>query len=489
MSRSSRLSSAISLIALSTTIAGCATPQSSGIREVKQVGDVGLATRAMAALSSENIPLAIDLAERAVAKTPNDAGFRALLGSAYFAGGRFASAEAAYKDSLTIYSNQPQVVLKLALVEIAQGKTVEAVEFLGEARDVINAADYGLALALAGHTAEAIPVLQSAARADGADARVRQNLALAYALAGEWTQARTIAAQDVPAAQLDARIQQWMQFAAPRKASDQVASLIGVTPAAVDPGQPVRLALNQPDTRQAEATPAPAPQVQVAEAIPAPQPPPVQVARAPQPQVAQAAPAPVPQPQVAPVVPAPQPQVAVAAPPPPAPVPQFVEAAAVPPAPPPPRPAPVVAEADSPAPVTMALIAAASKAQAAVETFFGVKPAPAAKPAKPRRVAAAPRPTVRNGKSAAVVQIGAYRSADRVTVAWNTAARKYVALKAYMPMSARFASPKGIFYRLSVKGFASTGEAQALCAQLRRSGGKCFVRNFAGDTPVQYASI
>ena len=44
------------------------------------------------------VPTAIDLAERAVAKTPDDAGFRALLGNAYFAGGRFASAEAAYKD-------------------------------------------------------------------------------------------------------------------------------------------------------------------------------------------------------------------------------------------------------------------------------------------------------------------------------------------------------------------------------------------------------
>ena len=151
----------------------------------------------------------------------------------------------------------------------------------------------------------------------------------------------------------------------------------------------------------------------------------------------------------------------------------------------------------------MALLAAATKAeavaakaQAAVETFFGAKPAPAAKPAKaaklakPRRIAAAaPRPAIRHGKSSAVVQIGAYRAANRVTVAWNAAARKYAPLKAYMPMSARFASPKGVFYRLSVKGFASTAEAQALCAQLRRSGGKCFVRNFAGDMPVQYAAL
>jgi hypothetical protein len=55
-------------------------------------------------------------------------------------------------------------------------------------------------------------------------------------------------------------------------------------------------------------------------------------------------------------------------------------------------------------------------------------------------------------------------------------------------MSARFASPKGTFYRLSVRGFDSLGEANGLCNSLRRQGGSCFVRNVAGDAPVQYAS-
>src|SRR5689334_24530765 len=42
--------------------------------------------------------------------------------NAYFAAGRFASAETAFKDALTINPAQPQVILKLALVQIAQGK-------------------------------------------------------------------------------------------------------------------------------------------------------------------------------------------------------------------------------------------------------------------------------------------------------------------------------------------------------------------------------
>ena len=98
-------------------------------------------------------------------------------------------------------------------------------------------------------------MLEAAARKPGADATVRQNLALAHALAGDWTEARTIAAQDVPADKLDARIQQWMQLASPKKPADQVAALVGVTPAAVDHGQPVRLALRKPDTMMAQAAP------------------------------------------------------------------------------------------------------------------------------------------------------------------------------------------------------------------------------------------
>jgi hypothetical protein len=71
--------------------------------------------------------------------------------------------------------------------------------------------------------------------------------------------------------------------------------------------------------------------------------------------------------------------------------------------------------------------------------------------------------------------------------AWNGTAAKYGMLKAYMPMSARFASPKGVFYRLSVRGFASDSEARNLCMSLRRQGGNCFVRNVAGDAPVNIA--
>jgi len=95
---------------------------------------------------------------------------------------------------------------------------------------------------------------------------------------------------------------------------------------------------------------------------------------------------------------------------------------------------------------------------------------------------------VRHGTSNAVVQIGAYGSAQRVAAAWNTAAQRYSVLRAYAPMSARFNGPKGLVYRLSVQGFADVREASLLCSSLRRAGGSCFVRTVAGDAPVQFAS-
>ncbi len=446
MSKPFRVGSAASFVVLATMLAGCATSQKQTGFGGRANGEVGLATRALMALNANDIPTAINFAERAVEKTPDDAGFRALLGNAYFAAGRFRSAESAYKDSLAIYANQPQVVLKLSLVEVALGKNEEAVGFLQAGQSVIDPADYGLALALAGRNSDALRVLENAARAQGADARVRQNLALAHAFAGDWTQARTVAAQDVPANQLDARIQQWMQLAKPARPVDQVAALVGVTPAAQDQGQPTRLALRKSETRVAEAAQAPAP---------------VPVVEAPQPQVAEAVPASVPAPQ-----------------------PQFVEAA-------PPAPTPLALPVDAGAP---AIAETAFETPSPVVASPAPRKAPAAKSARLRKAAAqAERAPVRNaalrrGNSAVVVQLGAFGSPDRVLTAWNSAARKYGALRSYMPMSARFSSQRGVFYRLSVRGFGSLGEAKALCSSVRRAGGSCFVRNFAGDTPVQYAS-
>ena len=470
-----RSSRTVSAFLLASMLAGCATTQPKTSFGGRTDADLGAATKALLALNANDPATAIDFAEKAVAKNPDDAGFRGLLGNAYFKAGRFASAESAYKDALTLYSNQPQVILKLALVETALGKKDEAVAFLQAGRGVLDASNYGLALTLAGRPSEAIPVLEAAAREQGADATVRQNLALAHALAGDWTEARTIAAQDVPANQLDGRIHQWMQLASPKKASDQVAALTGVTPAASDQGQPIRLALRKTDTMMAQAAPVPVAPKFVAVSAP--------IAAAP---VTEAAP--VAQP-IAAVV-APQPQVAQA---PPAPTPNFVEAeipapaldaipaVAVAPVAPKPSLNPIVAEASLPLPVAM-LAAAAREVPAVVKAFMPKKPAVAVHHAKARPVV---RPRV--GPGDAIVQLGSYRSPQSVDVAWNKLTRRHPALRAYLPLRARFNSPKGTFYRLSIQGFGTQREAIARCELLKSHGGQCFVRPFAGDAPVQIA--
>lgn len=443
MLKSHRLGTALTAVSAIAMVTACAGPSRSGPRSASIFGgkvdtsNIALATRAQAALASNDIENAVSLAERAVENTPSDAGFRALLGNCYLAAGRFASAEAAYRDSLSLVPMQSNVVLKLVLVQIGLGKYDEAKLLLDEARGVVDPSDAGLALALAGDPQAAIAILEPVAREVGADARTRQNLALAYAFAGDWTQARTVAAQDVPADQLDARIDQWMALTKPARASDQLASFIGIQPVAGDPGQPVRLALHKgEDVREAAAQPAEQP---------------LQVEQAAQSVTVELPPATPATPQAE----------------------AIALAASEPAAPPPPYVAPEpVQHAD----VTSAAVIREAR--------------PALSPAAVRLSDAVVKPGKRTakGKSGAVVQIGAYSSRERIAAAWNKASGKHAALKQYVPVTARFDGAQGTVYRLSVKGFANEREAVSLCSSLKRAGRDCFVRNVSGDAPVQFAS-
>jgi len=441
MSKPIHWGEALTAVGLVAALAGCSgkmagtNSASSSYAKVDR-SKIGLATRAQAALAANDLATALNFAESAVEYRPQDAAFRALLGNIYLASGRFASAEATYSDSLSLSGAQPQVVLKLALTQIALGRHEQASGLLASAQSMLDPTDLGLALALAGRADQAVAVLEPAARAIGADARTRQNLALAYALGGDWQAARTIAAQDIPADQLDARIDQWLNLAKPGQRGAQIAALIGVTPAASDPGQPVRLALGGAPARVAVAAPA----VAVVPVAP--------VSFVPAPPAAQA------------VVPYAEPT-AVA----------VIEAPAAPIV-----PVAAIAVVEPVAPVAVALRT----------------PRPALTPAAARlsqslpelRRAALPR----TGRSRAVVQLGAYDKRSYIAGAWDRLSSKHGALKSFVPVTARFDSAKGTFYRLSVKGFASDRDAVQLCAGLKRSGAKCFVRAAYNDAPVQLAS-
>jgi cell division septation protein DedD len=127
----------------------------------------------------------------------------------------------------------------------------------------------------------------------------------------------------------------------------------------------------------------------------------------------------------------------------------------------------------------------APAAFAMMSSSFAPAPEPAA---APKKAPARPAAKKASGDSKAVVQLGAYSSAERVSVAWERLTKKYPVLANYSPMRARFDSPKGTVWRLSIQGFDSQREAIAQCHTLRNRGGNCFVRSSAGDSPVQFAS-
>jgi len=202
---------------------------------------------ANAAVQKGDNEAALGHAEKAVELSPNDVGYRMLLADLYLKGGRFQSAETTFADVLALDPSNQRAALSIALARIALGRTGEAIAQLDELSRTASPADVGLAFALAGEARRAIEMLEPAARAEGATARTRQNLALAYALAGDWQKARLTAAQDVSPAELGNRLQHWAGLASPGQPGAQVAALLGVTPAASDAGQPTRLALARPE--------------------------------------------------------------------------------------------------------------------------------------------------------------------------------------------------------------------------------------------------
>lgn len=215
------------------------------------------AERARTALVKRRWDRAVRESEIAVADAPADGEHRRLLGVAYLRAGRFTSAATAFEDALTLRHDDHAAALDLALTQVALGQWDSARATLAAHAGGIAAPDRGLALALAGDLPGALQVLMPAARLPDADAKTRQNLAFTLALAGQWPQARALAAYDLPADAVDRRLATWAALAQPRAASDQVAALLGITPAS-DPGFPVALALVAPAPIAVAAPPPPA---------------------------------------------------------------------------------------------------------------------------------------------------------------------------------------------------------------------------------------
>jgi len=451
---------AASSLVLGLTMIGC-TPASTSYRPTAtsaksakaEGGAAKFYVNAQATSQQGNHSEALTLAEKAVELSPRDTGYRMLLADLYLKNGRFTSAESAFADLLTLDPGNSRATLSIALAQIAQGKTGDALTVLEALSATAAPADVGLAFALAGQPQRAIEMLEPAARAPNANGRVRQNLALAYSIAGDWQKARVIAAQDVAPAELDARLQHWASFAQPSAPHTQVAALLGVT-AAQDAGRPARLAL----------APAATDPIAYAQANVL-----VAAVGGPEEQIVQtSAEATIEAPAYQPAQ-----QAAV-----------FAEAA--------PAPAPVGVPA-SPAPASgvqeVSGMQFAAAVQSLVETPTPTRvSAPVA--SAPIRAFEPKKPVKKRVRGAGrfVVQIGAYRNAVQVEKAWAQAQRRY-RFGDSAPLSTKISIPgKGTFHRLAIAGFETPVDAARACQSIRAKQGVCFVRATAGDAPVQWAS-
>ena len=269
MTKRTLLTLGASALLLGGTAIGIASASDRNAADAKIAA--GNAAKAGKALARHNPAAAVAAAEGAVALQPHQADYRVLLGQSYLAAGRFVSARGAFADALSLSPTNAKAALNLVLAQIATGDWSAARRTLDEHGATITLADRGLALALAGDPNGAVQLLTQAARAPDATAKVRQNLALSLALSGQWPAARAVAAVDVAPGDLDARLEQWATFARPHAASDQVASLLGVTPVE-DGGQPAGLALTSEPTTAVAAVATPVPPAPVAVAATDPQP-------------------------------------------------------------------------------------------------------------------------------------------------------------------------------------------------------------------------
>lgn len=402
------------------------------------------AAQAEAAIARGKGDKAVAAAEAAVLAAPQDGATRALLGAAYIEAGRFASAAAALSDAMELGDTSGRTVLTYSLTLSALGRYAEAQTVLARHERDLDAADYGLAITLAGSPQQGVEVLSSALKYGENTPKLRQNLAYAFALKGDWRSARLVAAQDLAADQVDARLGEWAQMSLPQMSIQRVAALLGVT-AKADSGQPAELALanfRTPNQLAAEdgatdAAPAATPAVAgaavadndfelpAADAIDTEMPASLRMAQA------EAAPGPV-------------------------------AVSSTPAAPRIALPAPVVERA--PARVAVA----APKPTA--------KPPVAAKPAPAFRAAFVRKP------GAYSVQLGSYASASGASDAWTRFQKRHPALKGAERVVTRAVVNGKTYYRVAAAGF-DRASAAGFCGLVRKGGGGCLAYATARTLP------
>lgn len=460
MKRKALSNLAASSLIVATSMVGC-TGQALHTQAGASAGKLAAMADAQArdaekALAAKDAAKAIQIAEAAVAASPDKAEYRTLLGRAYLMDGRFASARTAFEDAMTLGATDSRSIVNLALIHVAQGNKTDAQRMLNQHINQLTAADYGLAMAMAGNPDDAIRVLSQAIHAPTAGAKERQNLAYAYALSGQWTEARQVAALDLAPVDAAKRVLSWAQGAEPGAESQRVIAMMGVAPRSDDAGLPVRLALGA-------NLPAP---VQMADAAPSTDftPAPLE----PTPEESAPAPAPAPAPAFAT-----QDEAKVI-------VPEFIPA---------PRKPMRVAVA---APKALAAPAQDASGQAPLSPLLRLAPTDRLMKATVpgARTVALWQPVNAAKGSTWVVQLGAFSSPQAAKTGWNTAVRGNEKLGLFPQLITQANVNGRNYHRVAIAGFGDRAGAVRLCDSVRAQGGSCFVRMGGPEAaPVHWAKL
>lgn len=415
----------VAVPAMTATAAGAGSTSKEFAKKATPEKAFQWAKKAEQAIAKGKNDRALQLAELSVEAEPQNRDYRALLARIYMAKGRFVSAERTLMDVMELGQLDPRTVISLALCRIAQGNTESAISLIDANRSILPVSDYGLTLALAGRSGEAIGILTDAVRTDSASSRTRQNLALAYALDGRWRDARVMASQDMAQDDVNQRIAEWAQFVQPGAHTLRVAGLLKVRPDMSDTGQPVRLALNG------------------------------------------AAPAALAMMDMAPAAPAFYSLSSDS---------QAVELAAVEPKLVPESAGFAAVETD----VTAAQMAPAEPKIDAPLIRASVVPVKLAMADVP-----ASKPVPVGGSY--LVQVGAFSSTASAQAAWNKYSAKFGALRGFKSASSKVTVNGRKLTRLAAVGFENAGRAGAVCKQIKSQGGACFVVPNKGSQSIRMA--
>ncbi|MET0587083.1 MAG: SPOR domain-containing protein [Novosphingobium sp.] len=354
------------------------------------------------------------------------ASLRVALGQTYMKAGRFESAITAFNDALELGDQSPRTALSLALANIAIGRNDEAVAILNDWQGQLQAADAGLAYALAGEARRGTAILTDAARSTAPTAQTRQNLAYSLALEGRWREARIVMSQDLAPELINDRIGQWAELTSAGNPRLRIAAMLGA-PVRTDAGQPERLALVAPSVQPQAATPVEATTDYATLAAEAP-----------------VAPAAV---------------LATAEPTP--------EAA----------PAPVAA--------TQEFAAASVQPGFVSMPVIQTLPAQAAKQPRAARVARTERkpvsPVIVAANGTHVVQLGSFTSEESARRAWAVYTSRNAALRNYR-MTIIPATVNGKSYWRVAAGGLDAGAARTMCGSIKSRGGSCLA--YASNSPA-----